>query len=148
MRVATAADLDAIHAIEVASFATPWSRASFRDVMMSDAARLVVATDATGAVVGFAVVVAAADEAELANLAVAPAARRSGVARNLVEHVLAAAEAGGARDVFLEVRESNAAARALYAAFGFAEVGRRRAYYQAPDEDALVLRRSARAAMR
>lgn len=148
VRPATAADLDAVHAIEVASFSTPWSRASFRDLMVSDAATVVVAAAAGGVVVGFAVLVTAADEAELANLAVATGARRGGVATRLVEYVLTAAEGGGARQVHLEVRESNVAARALYAAHGFAEVGRRRAYYRTPDEDALVLRRAVVAAIR
>ena len=144
VRRATATDLDAVHAIEVASFSLPWSRSSLRDLSLGDSTVLVVAVDADGDVVGFAVYIVAADEAELANLAVAPAARRAGVAAQLVDEVLARADAAGARQVFLEVRESNAAARALYARCGFHEVGRRRAYYRAPDEDALVLRRPAR----
>lgn len=148
VRRAAMADLDAIVAIESASFATPWSRASFRDMVVGDGALLLVAVDAGDRVVGFAVLITAADEAELANLAVAPSARRGGVATRLVEDVLARAEAAGAQEVFLEVRESNAAARALYAAQGFTEVGRRRGYYRAPDEDGLVLRRPAPAAMR
>lgn len=138
------ADLDAVVAIESASFGTPWSRASFRNLVVGDGASLLVAVDGGDRIVGFAVLITAADEAELANLAVAPAARRGGIATRLVEEALMQAEAAGAREVFLEVRESNAAARALYAAQGFTEVGRRRAYYRAPDEDALVLRRPAR----
>lgn len=148
VRAATAADVDAVHAIEVASFPTPWSRSSFRDLVVSDVASLVVAIGSDGRVAGFAVLFVAADEAELANLAVASHARRRGVAARLVEEALTRAEAAGARQVFLEVRESNVAARALYAARGFAEVGRRRAYYRTPDEDALVLRRPAAPAMR
>ena len=139
IRPAAAADLDAVHAIEVASFADPWRREGFRDLMLGGAGRLVVA-EADDGVVGFAVSYHAADEAEIANVAVAPAARRRGIGRALVDAVIAAAEAGGKRQVFLEVRASNAAAQALYAARGFAPVGRRAAYYRQPVEDAVVMR--------
>jgi ribosomal-protein-alanine acetyltransferase len=82
----------------------------------------------------------AADEGEILNLAVAPAGRRNGLGRALVQHILEALTARGVRQVYLEVRESNAPARALYAAQGFKEVGRRQQYYRRPVEDAIVLR--------
>jgi ribosomal-protein-alanine acetyltransferase len=139
IRPAGAADLDAVHAIEVASFADPWRREGFRDLVLGGAGRLVVAEAADG-IVGFAVSYHAADEAEIANVAVAASARRRGIGRALVDAVVAAAAEGGARAVFLEVRASNAAAQALYAARGFAPVGRRAAYYRQPVEDAVVMR--------
>ena len=80
------------------------------------------------------------DEAELLNLAVSRQSRRRGIGATLVEHAVREAEARGARAVFLEVRESNVAARALYASAGFDQVGRRKGYYQRPREDALILR--------
>jgi ribosomal-protein-alanine acetyltransferase len=92
-------------------------------------------------VVGYAVAWFAADEAELANLAVAASARGRGVGALLLDAVLAEAAHRGAATVYLEVRESNAAARRLYASRSFAEVGRRRRYYHNPAEDALVLAR-------
>lgn len=82
---------------------------------------------------------AMAGEAEILTLAVAPAARRQGLARALMAAALAGAAARGAEAMFLEVAAGNAAARALYAGLGFEEVGRRRRYY-ANGEDALVLR--------
>ena len=89
---------------------------------------------------GFVLARVAADEAEILTLAVAPAARRLGHGGALLAGAMAAAVARGAVAMFLEVAEPNAAARALYAAAGFAEAGRRRRYY--PDgADALVLRR-------
>lgn len=91
-------------------------------------------------VAGYVVARAVADEGEILNLAVAPAGRRHGVGRALVRAVLHALGTRGVRDVFLEVRESNAAARALYAAHGFREVGRRPRYYRRPAEDAIILR--------
>ncbi|MEO1469220.1 MAG: GNAT family N-acetyltransferase [Pseudomonadota bacterium] len=81
----------------------------------------------------------AADEAEILDLGVVPAARRRGLARALLDMALAEAARRGARTAFLEVAEDNAPARALYARAGFAEVGRRPAYYGRTD--ALVLRR-------
>lgn len=93
------------------------------------------------AVVGFSVVYLAGDEGDLANLATAESARRCGVGRRLLEHVLAVACGRGARVIFLEVRESNAAARALYESAGFVDVGRRAKYYARPVEDALILRK-------
>lgn len=89
---------------------------------------------------GFVLARVAAAEAEILTLAVHPAARRRGHGTALLAAALAGAAARGAGAMFLEVAEANAAARALYAAAGFAEVGRRRRYY--PDGgDALVLRR-------
>jgi len=81
----------------------------------------------------------AADEAEVLTLAVAPDIRRRGVGHGLLEAALAAAAAQGAVSLFLEVARSNVAARALYAAAGFAEAGLRHGYYPGGD-DALVLR--------
>jgi len=139
MRPARADDLDAIHAIEVASFSDPWKRDGFRDLILGGNATVVVA--ALGQeVVGFAVTYAAADEAEIANVAVADSVRRRGIGRALVDFVLSTMIAGGARNVFLEVRESNVAARALYATRGFSELSRRPAYYRNPREDAVVMR--------
>jgi [ribosomal protein S18]-alanine N-acetyltransferase len=91
-------------------------------------------------IAGYVVALDAADEGEILNLAVAPAGRRHGLGRALVEHVLDELASRGARQVYLEVRESNGPARALYAAQGFKEVGRRKQYYRRPVEDAIVLR--------
>jgi ribosomal-protein-alanine N-acetyltransferase len=73
------------------------------------------------------------DEIEILNIAVAPAFRRRGIAKALLDGLPKA-------EVFLEVRESNAAARGLYQAVGFREVGLRRGYYQNPSEGAVVMR--------
>ena len=94
-----------------------------------------LATDA-----GFVLARQAADEAEILMLAVLPAARRQGLGRRLVEACAAEAARHGATTLFLEVAAGNDAARALYRATGFAQVGRRRGYY-ADGADALVLRR-------
>jgi ribosomal-protein-alanine acetyltransferase len=77
-------------------------------------------------------------EWEILNLAVDQQSRRQGVASRLIEKFLG--EAHG--DVYLEVRESNLAARALYACWGFSEEGLRRAYYHRPVENAVVMKRA------
>jgi len=132
-----------VHAIEQAVFADPWSTQDFRDCVMSDALFLVAEGNGADAIAGYVVALDAADEGEILNLAVAPAGRRTGLGRALVEEVLEALAERGVRQVYLEVRESNAPARALYAAHGFREVGRRKQYYRRPVEDAIVLRRDA-----
>lgn len=140
VRAATARDLDAVVAIENASFADPWSRDAFEHALGGSDVHFEVAIDAAGDVAGYVVAWTVTDEAEIANLAVTPGARRAGIAAMLLDHVLVSARALAVTTVHLEVRESNAPARALYARFGFLEVGRRRAYYRKPIEDALVLR--------
>ncbi len=90
---------------------------------------------------GFVLARVAADEAEILTLAVVPTARRAGLGSCLVAQAMAGARARGALALFLEVSDRNAPARALYAACGFTEVGRRRRYY-ADGADALVLRRA------
>lgn len=95
--------------------------------------------DAAGAPAGFAMGRVAVDQAEVLTIAVHPGARRAGLGRSLMLALADHAAQRGAVELFLEVAETNDAARALYAALGAAAAGRRRAYY--PDGgDALVLR--------
>ena len=96
----------------------------------------------TGRIYGYVVAWMVVDEAEIANLAVADDARGTGIGARLLDHAIDAARGRKSRVVFLEVRESNAPARALYASRGFEVAGRRAKYYRKPVEDALVLRRA------
>lgn len=140
LRPAREADVAAVAEIEKTSFTDPWSAASFRSLLSAPAVHFAVACDNARAV-GYLVMWLAADEAEVANLAVAADARRLGIGSTLITHAMQTARASSASVMFLEVRESNVAARELYAAHGFAVVGRRKRYYRRPEEDALVLRR-------
>ena len=79
-------------------------------------------------------------EWELENIVVAASARRTGIGKRLLEALLAEAAKTNKAVVFLEVRESNAAARALYGKAGFRESGRRNSYYKNPPEDAILYR--------
>ena len=99
---------------------------------------LVVEQDAS--VVGFIVGRQVEDEWEIENIAVTGTARRRGLGSRLVGELLDLVRSRGGKSVFLEVRESNRAARSLYEKWAFIEVGRRKMYYQNPAEDALVLK--------
>lgn len=145
LRRARETDLPAILGIERVSFTDPWSRSSFASILEQPRVYFAVALDANGVLLGYTVAWFVLDEAELANLAVAPEARGRGVGTVLLEGALAAAEARGNVMMYLEVRASNVSALALYTSHGFVEVGRRKSYYRKPVEDALVLRRASAA---
>jgi ribosomal-protein-alanine N-acetyltransferase len=132
----------AILEIERASFANPWSEEGFRSLIRAGRMIVQVADDADGEMVGYAVWWTVAGEAELANLAVRPERRGGGLGRGILDGVMAAMEEQGARLVFLEVRRSNRAARALYESRGFEVIATRPGYYTRPVEDALVMSRS------
>lgn len=123
--------LAALHARAFDAAPPPWSAEEFAALLAHPGARLLTAPG------GFALLRHAGGEAELLTLAVALERRRQGIARALLARALAATAPD---PVFLEVAAANAAARALYAAAGFTEVGRRPGYY-GPGADALVLRR-------
>jgi [ribosomal protein S18]-alanine N-acetyltransferase len=142
IRPARAHDVEDIAAIEKRAFSDPWSANSFRALFGNPLVHFAIAEDAaTGRILGYVVAWFVVDEGEIANLAVADDARRSGVGATLLDHAIGAARQRHCQVVFLEVRESNAAARALYASRGFQVAGRRLKYYRKPVEDALVLRR-------
>lgn len=151
IRPALESDLDAILKIERESFADPWSRESFESSLAMNRMQFLVAQGGGDgsrsreggqeAILGYVVVLLLVDEAEIANLAVAPEARRRGMGGLLLDRVAADAADAGVRSLYLEVRESNSAARALYESRSFLPVGRRRGYYQRPPEDALLLKR-------
>ncbi len=133
-------DAAAIEAVLAASSgASQWSAAEIL-LLAKSGTRIWVAEEA-GEIVGVSAARTVADEVEVLTLGVAPSWRRRGVGRSLLAAALAEAGQAGARQVFLEVRESNQGARAFYATLGFVESGRRRAYYRDPMEDALVLSR-------
>ena len=140
LRLALSGDVPAISEIEQLSFADPWSVASFLALIADPRVDFRVAEEG-GSVLGYVILWSVLDESELANIAVAPAARGRGLGALLLDAVLDTARAGGSVTTHLEVRESNIAARALYRSRGFAEVRRRKGYYRSPEEDAVVMAR-------
>ncbi len=141
LRRAMLGDLSAIAGLEKIAFTDPWSPAEFRTLLDAPHIIFLVAVGVRdGSIVGYAIVSSVLDEAEILNLAVSPACRGVGAGGMLLDAGMSAAAAAGATAVFLEVRESNTAARGLYASRNFSEISRRGRYYKRPVEDALVLR--------
>ena len=137
----TTALLDAVMAIEVAAYAFPWTRGNFVDSLAAGHPTQVL-LDARGTMLGYFVAMTGVDEMHLLNITVAPAVQGRGHARVLMDALIALCRAQHARELWLEVRESNAHARAMYVHLGFVQVGVRKGYYPAPlgrREDAVVM---------
>lgn len=142
LRPMSQADLPRIHRIELASYEYPWTPGNFADSLSAGYSMWV--REAGGEVIGYYVMMAAAGEAHLLNLTIAPVWRRHGLGRDLLEHCLARARDHQANSLFLEVRASNVAAIALYHSSGFIDLAVRRGYYPARDgrEDALIMKKN------
>jgi ribosomal-protein-alanine N-acetyltransferase len=135
----TGADLDAVVAIEETIYPHPWTRGNFSDALVAGYHCWIA--ECGGEMAGYTVVAIAAGEAHLLNLSVAGPWQRRGIGREMLNFVLRLARESGASRILLEVRPTNSAARALYAAAGFAKIATRPDYYPADKsrEDAIVL---------
>jgi ribosomal-protein-alanine N-acetyltransferase len=137
-------DLDAVAALEAASFTNPWTREMLaHELRTSAVARVYVLRAAGRRVAAFCSCWILFDELHINTLAVDPELRRLGLATALMKHLLAVAAAEGANRALLEVRRSNAPAIKLYESLGFQVTDVRRHYYTQPVEDALILSRRA-----
>lgn len=127
-----------IAALERVCFSRPWSEESLQGELWNDSAVIIVAEGEDGTVLGYAGLQTVLDEGYINNVAVSKDYRRQGIADELIA---AFVRFGQAKLAFLtlEVRASNVPAIALYAKHGFVEVGRRKNYYDAPKEDALLM---------
>lgn len=138
LRKAQAGDLPALVALEQANFSLPWSETGFQYELDSEDAAFTVA-ELAGELVGFIILHRAADEGEIYNIAVREDCRRLGIADRLMTDALHYAAAWRLCRVLLEVRQSNAPARALYRKHGFTVLGMRPNYYDDPREDAMIM---------
>lgn len=140
VREAIDADIDTVLRIEQDSFSDPWARGGFEPLLRAPHCLFVVAERAPGELVSaYCIARWVEDEAEVLNIAVADEERGQGIGGKLLDHVVAELEEKGVRHIFLDVRDSNTAARELYRSRGFRELSRRTAYYRQPTEDAIVL---------
>lgn len=151
IRFAVPADIPDIMSLERQSAtAGHWTKEQYRLAFQTESLKrllLIAETSSPGPksgaegprLLGFLIAHHLAPEWELENLVVAPMARRKGLGKRLLEPLLDAARETKS-PVFLEVRESNAAARALYENAGFEQTGRRPSYYTSPSEDAILYR--------
>jgi ribosomal-protein-alanine N-acetyltransferase len=129
IRPMTKADLDAVLAIEQACFPRAWTRQHFLSELSSPHATSVV-VEQDGRVTGYLCLSVLLDEAEILDVAVDPALRRSGIGAALVTWACTTARQRGAKLLRLEVRATSASAIALYQRFGFVRSGLRKAYYE------------------
>ena len=132
--------LDALVELEHQCFSVPWTRAQLTAELPDEHHEFLVA-EAGESVLGYVGMMFVLDEGYISNVAVSPEHRRQGIASALIGELLRRAEELRLSFVTLEVRESNAPAIALYEHFGFAPVGRRKGYYDAPKEDAILMTR-------
>lgn len=135
----TAADLDAVVAIENTIYPHPWTRGNFADSIAAGYHCWIV--ECAGEMAGYTVVMIAAGEGHLLNLSVDAPWQRRGIGREVLGFVAKLARDYGAGKILLEVRPSNSAAIALYASAGFETIALRRGYYQAGGdrENAVVM---------
>jgi ribosomal-protein-alanine N-acetyltransferase len=136
------AHLGAVLAIEQVVYAFPWTHGNFVDSLAAGHHAHVLRT-ADGTLAGYSVAMTGVQEMHLLNLTVSPPWQRRGHALSLLDALVAQCRRQGSEALWLEVRVSNDRARAVYARYGFAEVGLRRGYYPAPGsrrEDACVMR--------
>ena len=134
-------DVDAVVEAERRIYRFPWTRGNFVDSLKAGHS-VWVCRDGP-AMVGYAAMMIAVDEAHLLNLSVVPERQRCGLGSEFLIHLMNLARIHGASRMLLEVRPSNASGIALYRRFLFSEIGRRRGYYQAEDgrENAVVMAR-------
>jgi ribosomal-protein-alanine N-acetyltransferase len=148
------ADLDAVCEVEKSAYTHPWSRKHFADSLASGYPAVMLLGEALPGEVprpqrpdgrvllGYLVAMPGVDEVHLLNITVAPAHQRQGWARFLLDALCLWSRGQRAQWLWLEVRASNAPARALYESYGFQQVGMRRGYYPAGQfhrEDAVVM---------
>jgi ribosomal-protein-alanine N-acetyltransferase len=145
IRAMTSADIDCVTDLATGlNHAPQWPRAAYATAIDRNRTppriALVAEELPSETLLGFAVAIVLAPEAELESIAVAAAGQRRGIGRRLFATLAVELSAAGATHVHLEVRSSNSSALAFYGALGFEEIGRRPRYYTGPVEDALLLR--------
>ena len=141
VRPMTIASLDGVLELELAVYPFPWTRGNFVDSLVAGYTACTL-NHVDGDLIGYCVAMSGVDEMHLLNITIAPTARRRGPARRLLAELVQLCRRSGAARLWLEVRESNAQARDAYRRLGFAQVGRRKGYYPAPEgrrEDAVVM---------
>lgn len=134
-------DVREVADIESETFSQPWPYDEFAKTISDDNYKYIVAAAGNG-VVGYAGAVCVQDEADITNVAVKKQFRNIGIAKELMKQLLILLKKNGIKEVFLEVRESNDAAIALYKGYNFLSIDIRKNYYRLPTENAIVMKRT------
>ena len=133
-------DIDAIARVENACFSTPWSIDAIKhEICENKLANFMIACDEENNIVGYIGIWTLLDECQINKIAVIPEKRKIGIGKAILNHVLEFTRDIGVKNWYLEVRESNTAAQALYRSAGFSSVGTRKNYYINPIEDAVLM---------
>lgn len=136
-----AEDVAEVAALEAENFSRPWSLAAFEQLLSDNNYIVLVLRDAE-MLAGYCVLLCAGEEADITNVCTAAPARGSGVATALLTALMEEGNTRAVKEYFLEVRQGNQAARALYEKLGFRETGIRKDYYEEPRENAVLMKRT------
>lgn len=133
-------DIDAIVRVENACFSTPWSIDAIKhEICENKLADFMIACDEENNIIGYIGIWTLLDECQINRIAVMPEKRKIGIGKTILNHVIELTRDMGVKSWYLEVRESNTAAQALYRNAGFSSVGTRKNYYINPVEDAVLM---------
>lgn len=133
-------DIDAIVRVENACFSTPWSIDAIKhEICENKLADFMIACDEENNIIGYIGIWTLLDECQINRIAVMPEKRKIGIGKTILNHVIELTRDMGVKSWYLEVRESNTAAQALYRSAGFSSVGTRKNYYINPVEDAVLM---------
>ena len=139
-RTISAEDIDGVSGLENESFADPWPRSAFEEIVDKPDADYYLAEDGdTGTIVAGCVIFRILEEGDITNVAVDKRYRNKGIATGLLRYAMASCEKMGTQNFTLEVRASNAAAIRVYEKCGFESAGIRPGFYEHPKEDAVVM---------
>ena len=129
-----------IASLEKECFSDPWREEDFSSASNNPAFVCVsVLSSDTDKIIGYGMMYCVEDTCDIINIAVSPLFRHQKIGSRIMEKLISTAKAEGAEKMFLEVRESNSAARGLYEALGFETTGKRKKYYKNPTEDAVLM---------
>ena len=138
IRPMTKEDCEQVASIEAVSFSMPWSKKAFTETVEKQNFRYYVAEN-DGEILGYCGFLYVLDEAEIPNVCVKASARQKGVGKQMMTVLIDEARELGIAVLYLEVRESNMAARKLYEVLGFEENGIRKNFYEQPAENAVLM---------
>ena len=140
IRAAEQLDIDAIVRVDNACFNTPWSIDAIKhEICENKLADFMIACDEENNIIGYIGIWTLLDECQINKIAVMPEKRKIGIGKTILNHVIELTRDMGVKSWYLEVRESNTAAQALYRSAGFSSVGTRKNYYINPVEDAVLM---------
>ena len=134
-------DISTVEQIEKSIFSLPWSAKSFGDAANTPE-NVYLVCECTGEIAGYCGMWTVLGEGNITNIAVSPSYRRSGVAEALLKELERRARLKDVTIFFLEVRQSNEAAKRLYEKLGYSPIGVRKRFYEKPVEDAIVMSKS------